>query len=340
MKITYQRDIEHCEPSQYIKRVTIESVKPAKNSDRLDTIKFKEIGWNAISERGLRKPSDIVMFIPPESVLPFELSEKLNITKHLSKGRVRVVKLRGNRSEGLIVEPEIVAPYIPYILKWEDPPTVRMCGEMLSSSEVSPYFDKFYRMPRLLDEPDIFEKGEEIYYSEKIHGTNFRFGYFKHPHKNEYQLYVGSHNIVQKECNSIYWEVAKKLTDHYSKTEMKPYNLLFFGEIFGPGVQSGYTYDRKKLDVVIFAIMKNGIYLPITEVESLCERFSFPVVKFHRKRYEGLEDVRKLADLPSEYTDKHNREGVVLVSANKPDKMAKIIGFKYQTEKKKKTERH
>ena len=50
------------------------------------------------------------MFIPPDSVLPFELTELLGITKYTNKGRIRVTKLRGNRSEGVIVDKDVVEP--------------------------------------------------------------------------------------------------------------------------------------------------------------------------------------------------------------------------------------
>ena len=144
MEITYQRFIDHCEVSPYVKEVTITEVTPADNSDNLECIRFEEMGWNCVSQKGLRKVGQKVMFIPAESVLPFELGELLEITKYLSKGRVRVTKLRGNRSEGLIVERELIEDYLPYIMKWEDLPSTAMSGEQMSPSEVSPYMHRFY----------------------------------------------------------------------------------------------------------------------------------------------------------------------------------------------------
>jgi len=60
---------------------------------------------------------------------------------------------------------------------------------------------------------------------------------------------------------------------------------------------------------------------------------------FHEIHFESLGQVKTLADLPSGYTDKHHREGVVLRSADNGQKMAKVIGETY-LEGKGRTERH
>jgi len=332
MNITYQREVSHCQPTTYIKEVTIKAIKDANNSDFLERILFKEIGWEAIAKKGTHKEDDKVFFIPPESVLPVELSDELEVTKYLSKGRVKVVKFRGNRSEGLIVPKEIVEPYIPYIMKWEDPPTKAMGGDGLALSEVSPHFHKFYKMENLLNNPDIFEPGEELYISEKIHGINARFSLLQHPETGEYQLYVGSHNVVLKDTtDTIYWRVAKTLNDRLQR------NIVFFGEIFGKGIQH-LNYDVD-LDVRIFAATRQGEYLSIEDLIKVCKLNGLPIVNFHKIKFESVEQLRKLAESPSEYTFSHIREGIVCVSKNQPDKMAKVISFKYLTSQKR-SERH
>lgn len=334
MKITYERGIDHCQPMLYVKEVTISTIEPAVNSDFLDKITFVEIGWNAISKRGLHKPGQRVMFIPPESVLPYELGEALEITKYLSKGRVRVTKLRGNRSEGLIVNSEKIEPYIPYIMKWEDLPSVQMQGEMISPSEISIDFCKFYQMPNILNEPNIFECGEKIIYSEKIHGTNTRCGCLINPVTEEYQIYIGSHDIVLKESEkNIYWRVVKeKLADRL------PRDITMFGEIFGRGIQHLH-YDKSLPDILLFAASRRGDYMPNSAFLRMCEQYNLPHVKFHTTRFESIEQMRELADGPSELTSSHMREGIVVTSAFYPERMAKCLGFNYLTSKKK-TERH
>lgn len=336
MTMTQLRDVSHCEPSPYVKLVTIKSIEPAQNSDFLNIVEFEEMGQNAISKRGEFTVGSQVMFIPPDSVLPFELTELLGITKYTNKGRIRVTKLRGNRSEGVIVDKDVVEPQVSHILKWEDPPTIHLRGCAVSQVEAAYDFLKFYKMPNILNEPFTFKVGEEIWYSEKIHGTNMRFGVLPHPHTNEYTDYVGSRNVVLKESETnLYWNVY----DKFFRGRI-PRDYVFFCEPFGPGIQH-LTYGRKGVDVRIFAIMHRCEYLPVEQVIQVCTQYHLPVVEFKRLIFKDLEEIRSLADAPSEITTEHFREGIVMVSAEQPNRMAKCIGFTYLTEKeKKRTERH
>lgn len=336
VKITYEREVGHCEPSPYVKEVTIKSIDRAMNSDRLFVISFVEMGWNAVTALDTYEVGQQVMFIPAESVLPFELSEKLDVTKYLSKGRIKVTRLRGNRSEGLIVKKEEIDFYIPYILKWEDLPSVDMSGEAQKSSEISPDFIRFYKMPNILNEPFTFKVGDKLWYSEKIHGTNGRWGWLKHPQTEEFVFHVGSHTVAFKpdsEKRPIYRRVVEGFEEKFPK------DVEFFGEVYGQKIQD-LTYGETTPKFKIFAGARRGEYIPINELIKICDENGLPHVNFHEITFESLEQVRELADAPSEVTDKHLREGIVMVSAEYPEKMAKCISFNYLDRKGKKTERH
>lgn len=341
MEITYQREVSHCEVSPYVKLVTIKDIQPAQNSDFLDRVEFNETGWNAITKRGSNVIGETVMFIPPDSILPTELSDALNITQYTNKGRVRVTKLRGNRSEGLIADRTIVEPYLPYIMKWEDLPTpMQMRGDAVPSVQIPYSLDTFYHMPNILNEPFTFRIGEPVWVSEKIHGTNFRFGVFQNPETQSYEEYVGSHRVVLKyNSGNLYW----KAYDMFFRGRI-PQDVLFFGEIYGPGVQENFAYGLKEISVAIFAIMVKGEYINPLNIMEYCMSLDLPVVSFHRHVFKDLEQLRAMADSPSEVTDKHGREGIVVVSDEFPNRMAKCIGFDYLTGKsskgKKTTERH
>lgn len=347
MNITYEREVGHCEPSRYIKMVTIANVRPADNSDNLDCITFMENGWQGIAQRGRYSAGDQVMFVVPESVLPFELSEALDVTKYLSKGRVKRVKLRGNRSEGLIVPKEIVEPYIPHILQWEDPPTVGMQGETMPRAETPFEFDVFHKIPNLFNEPETLIVGEKISWSEKIHGTNCRFGVFKNPATDEYQLYVGTHNTVRKEMADpdMYWRVVKTtLSEIALDFDAIPRDRVFYCEIFGKGVQH-MIYDLAIQKLRVFAIMdRDARYFAPPDVARMCAEIGMPCVEFHEGTFEGLDWARTLSNMPSELYEGH-REGVVIVPHAEPKRMVKVIGDEYLEGKKgkkkeKRTERH
>jgi RNA ligase (TIGR02306 family) len=330
---TYQRDVEHCSVSPYVREVTITSVEPAHNSDNLDCIKFAEMGWQCVSQRGLRQVGQKVMFIPAESVLPFALGEELEITNYLSRGRVKVAKLRGNRSEGIIVERELIEDYIPFIMKWEDPPTRSMMGEFLSPSEISPYMHKFYKAPNILDEPFTFAVGEELLYSEKIHGTNWRIGKLPHPVTEEMQLYVGGHETVFKDTvENVYLNASRKIANKL------PEGVLFFGEIFGKGIQGSKMTYGVTFGFRFFAASAKGVYMSHTELAALCKQYNLPCVEFKRIVFTDLEAVRALSEGRSSYAE-HIKEGVFLVSVKYPEKMAKCLNGAY-LEMQNRKERH
>lgn len=353
MEVTYERDVSHCSKSRYVKKVTINFVEHAQNSDNLDVIKFEETGWQAVVKRDGYKIGDKVWFVPPESVLPFELSEALNVTTYLSKGRVKVAKLRGNRSEGLVVDGDIMAPYINYIIQWEDLPEVQMAGNKLKKRYIPYTFIEFYKIPNLLNEPDTFKIGERIYYSEKVHGTSSRFSVMKNPSLkpnwlkimwykiikkkiNEYQLYVGSHiSVLQESEENLYWKVVKEAI----KDIKLPEDYLFFGEVYGYKVQD-IQYDLKGHKMKVFNIWKDWKYMDLKEAKKLCEDLGLPFVEIHEDTFQGLEWAREIADRPSEVYNGF-REGIVIVSAEDPNKMAKVIGRTYMERRdKNKTERH
>ena len=65
----------------------IYSVEPCPDSDFLDLIKIK--GWSLVVSRATIKNGDLVIYIPPDAILPESLHKFLGITKylaHLPKG--------------------------------------------------------------------------------------------------------------------------------------------------------------------------------------------------------------------------------------------------------------
>lgn len=323
--MTYERNVDHCVKTTHVKEVTIKSIEPAANSDNLELIKFNEIAWQVLSQKGLHEVGKKVTYFPPECVLPLELSEALEITSYLSKGRVKAIVLRGNRSEGLIVDTDKVEDYLDFILQWEDPPTIAFSGSPMKNADVPQDFQRFYKMPNLLNEPDLFNDEDLVLISEKIHGTNVRFGRLRHPETGEYQLYVGSHNVTLKETDdNTYWRVVRQFIDN---EDDMPDDVIFYGEIYGLGIQK-MAYNEKEPTLKIFAVMLHGEYQPHHLVISECKRLDLPVVNYYGDEFTSVEHMRELAEQDSEYYDGF-REGIVIMKADEPMVMAKLKSFEY-----------
>ena len=88
------------------------SVEPHPNADRLDLVKV--LGYQCVTERGLHKAGDLVIYIQPDSVLP-EDAEWAESYRKYSPTRIKAVKLRGEWSEGIIVKFGQVDDFFPQI---------------------------------------------------------------------------------------------------------------------------------------------------------------------------------------------------------------------------------
>lgn len=91
-----------------MKNASVEKIKSViahPNADRLDLVKI--LGYQCVTERGLHKQGDLVIYIQPDSVLP-ENAEWAEGYRKYSSGRIKAVKLRGEWSEGIVVQPEQV----------------------------------------------------------------------------------------------------------------------------------------------------------------------------------------------------------------------------------------
>lgn len=338
---TYQRDIDHCELTDLVRPVTIKSVEPAQNSDFLELIKFEEVGWQCLAQKDKNNVGDVVMYIPPESVLPFELTEEAEITKLTAKGRVKAIRLRGNRSEGLILPVEMVEKYLGYIYKWEDLVDATLRGKVLANKESSYDMVRIQKIPNILNEPNIFFPGERLFVSEKIHGANLRAGVLERQ-AGGFRSYVGSHRMVldwqnmgEEDKLNVFKNGLDQINVIKNDELALPVGLLFFGEAFGKkckggaAIQTNFGYGRKNTDVLFYTATKAGEYLLPEKFMKLCDMYDLPRVNFHEITFESIDQLRELAEQPSEFTKEHIREGIVVYSADRSGVIAKVISFKY-----------
>ena len=87
--------------------VTVKEVIKHPNADSLDLITFNEIGWRCVDKLGVRKPGDKVVYIPIDSMVDTKREEFAFLApkaKPDGRFRIRTVKLRGEVSQGLIVD--------------------------------------------------------------------------------------------------------------------------------------------------------------------------------------------------------------------------------------------
>jgi len=281
----------------------IAKIEPHPNADRLRIATVK--GWKCIIGLSDFNEGDLIVFIPPESVLPDELIAKYKLDFVKKGGRVRTVKLRGFISQGLCLpvpegknwkEGKNVAEEMG--IKKYEPPTRGgrygfNAGRMVSKKKLNPLFDKYTDIENIKNFNTVFEEGEMVVITEKIHGTNFRAGRLpvypksfwgwvkKYIFRQNYEFCYGSHNVQKKPFSKnkgyygedVYGQIAKR----YKLADIIPNDYIVYGEIYGKKIQE-LEYGMDDIDLVVFDIKYKGKYLNWEDVIKFCEERKLPVV--------------------------------------------------------------
>lgn len=285
----------------------IKDIQPHPNADRLEIATVK--GWNCIVQKGAYWVGEYCVFFPPDSVLPQDLIERYDLEFLKKGGRVGTLKLRGFISHGLVLPVDCVpqkymnrsdwgegfdVSKILGITKYEPPQKpVHMAGKATSRRVQNPHFSKYTDIENINNFPDVFKDGDIVVITEKIHGSNIRFGWLpieinwrggnvfsilrslfrKYVLRETHEFVYGSHN-VQLHFDSdkgfydknIYAEVLRGV-----QINSLPKDHIFYGEVYGKGVQD-LEYGCDDLKMRIFDVKNTvaGQYLDYTKAEKMC----------------------------------------------------------------------
>lgn len=271
----------------------VDDVIKHPDADRLTIVKVR--GYNCIAnlkEDGSYRynKGDLVVYIPEGAVLTEPLLKKMGFWKDDkgmlagSKGnRVKAIKLRGIVSQGIlypvtkiggatvtlsddsndgfksldVVEGDNVAEFLD-IVKYEPVIPESMTGELFNvGSENTVKFD----VENIQKYPDLFKDGEEVVFTEKLHGTFCAFAFvpgLNHADAVDGDFFafskgLGAQGLVFKNSdkNALsniyhkallkYLPALKRFVDFGTDNEQKlPTYVL--GELYGRGIQD-LTYD-------------------------------------------------------------------------------------------------
>ncbi|GAA2109471.1 RNA ligase (ATP) [Actinomadura alba] len=329
------------------------TIHPHENADALE---LAQVGlYRAVVAKGRYRTGDWALYIPEGSLLPAELIEELGLTGRLAgsqKNRVKAVRLRGELSQGIICNPQAVddidlaaanaddrdfAAELG-VTKWVPPIPVHMAGEMLPAPDLIPWIE----IEDVKRYPTIFEPGEPVVATEKVHGTACLFtlaldergvatgadgsvtgDYFvsskgfgpkrlaiAHDAKNLYWRAIEGHGVLK---------AAARIAELFD-TE----RVGVFGEVFGKGVQDlayGTTAGGERPGYAVFdvAVQMPGVvrWLDPAELADVLEKVGLPAVP---RLYEGPYDEAALIELATgretvSGASEHLREGLVVRSA-------------------------
>ena len=264
----------------------VDRVEPHPNADKMAIACIK--GWKTCirkNDDGSTQfaAGDLCVFVPPDAILPKELSDKLGVTTYLKQlgknadgarpegGRVAVSRLRGQPSYGFIAKLDIL-PARPQawklgddvaetlgITKWE-PPISCTDGD---AERPHPAFHRYFDLENVRNFPDLIPEGEPVVMTEKVHGKNCRLGLIRADGERGEMAWTwmaGSHDVRRKE-----FVVRKRKTFDPETKELKIEEYQdrsqFWQALDKPGVRDMMTaISGAKDNVVVFGeIFGSGV---------------------------------------------------------------------------------
>ena len=177
-----------------VKIVKIEDVSQHPNADRLEIVKI--LGFDVVVGKGCFKKGDLTAYIPEASIVPDHIANTIGVKGKLygkKKNRVKIIALRGVYSQGLLYPIEKNASDEYQISVFKDgvskTKTVTLNEDVAEFMEIEKYrvevppmfqgevfpIDVMERIrfdiENIKNYPDIIKDGEEVVFTEKIHGT-------------------------------------------------------------------------------------------------------------------------------------------------------------------------
>jgi RNA ligase (TIGR02306 family) len=354
----------------------IKEIFPHPDKDTTSLEYAKVYDFNVIVRKNEYKVGDRVVYVPIDSILPFSLESKIfgpDSKIKLNKSRVKQIKIRGYYSQGMLINFDDLDDLHPDdlfdendlseklgITKYEPPKANYQEGLIKKRDKPleNPYFHKYGGIDNFKWYPDLFEAGEMVSVTEKIHGSNIRAGYvpfvantlwkkiLKFFKKNPSHEWVYGSNNVQLQKRSNYKgfygsDVYGKVLEKYGVREKLKPGEVIYGEIYGDGIQANYNYGCKQGEhkLVVFDLkiqtQETSDFVGVEEFQQFCVERGFPTPP---ELYRGPFDKEKVKVFTQGASvlcpEQKVREGVVVKPVVETKsligrKVLKIISEKY-----------
>jgi RNA ligase (TIGR02306 family) len=281
----------------------VHAVDPHPNADRLEIARV--LGTQFVTQKGNLKVSDLVVYFPPDMLIPEEVAEKLGVVDYLkhsvypgdiekTRCRIGAIRLRGTASFGFGIpltdekiveilgdlEPKKGQPVSTQFkaVKYQPPEQFRH-GDTIRQPEV---FHKYTNIQHYYRNARAIPEGTPVRITEKIHGTNSRLGAVT---DNGFEFMCGTHHSRVKRDDtvgrrSLYWE---PLTDDMAEmiefiSINGRHDVIVFGEIYGAGIQKMDYARLKKRGYRVFDISVDGEYIGWDDLKAYCDLYEIETV--------------------------------------------------------------
>lgn len=321
--------------------VAIDEVRSHPNGDFLDLARIG--GYWSVVKRDEYKVGDLCVFVPPDYMVPLDLPVFAFLKERAREGadaiRIKAVRLRGERSFGLVVPaPEGAELGQEMIETWGitryEPQEGGSTGDNCRGPQMHP---PRYDLEPIQANMGLFTPETDVIVTGKIHGQNGRFVF------DEDQLWAGSRGTWKYHPEHVFddghkasatnWWVCAKQNPWIEEWCRANPGAVLYGEVYGPGVQGPkFHYGKKpgQFGFVVFDVLENGQWV---DNATLRDDPRFEGLVQTEVLYRGKFDFAKIEDLAEQKETLngcgHTREGVV-VKAEKEDPSARQrIALKY-----------
>ena len=335
------------------------NIRQHPNADRLLLANTHETGgWQTC----IRKMEDgspefqegeKAVYIPADAAIPQEVAERLNVVTYLAKRVdienvarlvVRKINLRGQPSYGFFIkcpDPtwEVGRDVMSHFgIEKFIPPIKTKCGDSAAECQL---FQKYTHIENIQNFPDVFQEGESVFITEKVHGTNCRVGMI------EGVEMAGSHEVNRKrplteedlKVNRYWFPLSLPNVKTCLHSLAKDYaQVVLYGEVYGPGIQN-LTYGRKAVGFAAFDLLLNGKYYNYDDFLDICEQYDIETVPILERAVFSQDLIKRLSSGKTTMGADHIREGCVIrpiIERSHPAigrVILKAIGDEYATSK-------
>lgn len=320
--------------STFSVKVHAVEVLPHPNADKLELARIG--AYLCVIPKDVYTSGDLVAYIPEQAIVPLTLQQELGVEGKLAgsdKNRVKAVKLRGILSQGLVLKArdgwtrgqDVTAEL--GITKWEPPIPPNFAGEVANIGERN---TATYDIENFKNFPDLFEDGEEVVFTEKIHGTCTQITLLPKGREIEgKRLWAGSkglgaRGLMMRETENnlrsnayvramIDLGIGQKLLDLFGNLDIP---VILLGETYGKGVQDlhyGETSIAFRAFDIILGDRGNQTFLDHDSLDAALEKMGIervPVLyrgPFSREAMDAHVSGKTIAG-----NGAHIREGIVI----------------------------
>lgn len=282
-------------------------LKPHPNADSLSIVEI--YGYTVCARTEDWQDKKIGAYIPPDSLVDTTRPEFVFLHKNKKMERIKVKKLRGIISMGLLVpapEGSQIGDNVAEQLgveHYEPPLNLRAGGDCVKAPR-NLWIPK-YDVDTIRRYSHLFQYGEKVIVTEKIHGANARYVC----HNGE--MFCGSRTQWKREDDGcIWWRALRRHPEIEDFCKANPDTVLF-GEVYGQ-VQD-LRYGLSDVEFAAFDMLYGNTWFNYSLFASHADKHGLPIVPLLFVGQFNWEKVQGLAEGPSLVpTANHVREGCVV----------------------------